>query len=73
MSPTHDELLQALKAYPESLALRAKASKSSKDLVDLDSWFRSDIGPDLRIKKRGLTVEELGKLMEWKLAVSTLL
>lgn len=71
MSPTHEELLAALSLYPQSLSLRAKMSKQSKDLVALDSWVRNNLAPDLRIQQRGLTTQELGKLMEWKLAVRT--
>ena len=76
-SPSDDELETALAAYPRALELRAAASKSSKDLVELDEWYRGELRQLVETRilddKQGrgyLTVEELGRLMEWKLAVS---
>lgn len=75
-SPTPAQLEQALNAYPRALTLRAAASKSSADLVELDDWYRTALPDVLAERKRQenngrsyLEVAELGRLMEWKLAV----
>lgn len=70
MEPTDAQLRQSLERYDDSLALRAAASKSSADLVALDSWYRQDLRALVSARTPPhLTVAELGKLMEWKLAV----
>ncbi|GAA5908697.1 hypothetical protein JCM6882_008177 [Rhodosporidiobolus microsporus] len=73
--PSKAELDTALSRYPQSLALRAAASKSSKDLVELDEWYRVDLRETTASRRKEneggeayLTQEELGKLMRWKLA-----
>ncbi|ORY62734.1 hypothetical protein BCR35DRAFT_270665 [Leucosporidium creatinivorum] len=74
-SPTPVELKEALVAYPRALTLRAAASKSSNDLIELDRWYRTELR-ELVVERmaqdkerRGyLEVAELGRLMEWKLA-----
>ena len=71
--PTDAQLRQALTTYDDSLALRAAASKSSADLVELESWYRQDLRALVSSRAEAgschVTVAELGKLMEWKLAV----
>ncbi|GAA5825096.1 hypothetical protein JCM11251_006097 [Rhodosporidiobolus azoricus] len=73
--PSKADLDTALSQYPTSLALRAKASKSSKDLVELDEWYRGELRTLMAERRREdkageafLTQVELGKLMRWKLA-----
>ncbi|SCV73600.1 BQ2448_7526 [Microbotryum intermedium] len=48
-TPTLAQLLAALSYYPTSLTLRANASNSSKDLVELDHWFRVELRQKLGI------------------------
>ncbi|BGP17624.1 hypothetical protein JCM10213_001275 [Rhodosporidiobolus nylandii] len=73
--PSHADLTASLSRYAAALALRAKASKSSKDLVELDAWYRGDLRQLVADRRKAnedskaqLTREELGRLMEWKLA-----
>ncbi|BGP01033.1 hypothetical protein RTG_02788 [Rhodotorula toruloides ATCC 204091] len=72
--PSRTDLVAALARYPQSLVLRANASKSSADLVELDGWYRGALRETLKKReeedKRGafLEKEELVKLMRWKLA-----
>lgn len=75
--PTAAQLKQALDAYPRALTLRAAASKSSAGLAELDNWYRTGLrdlvverGAKDEEKRSYLEVAELGRLMEWKLAVS---
>lgn len=73
--PSRADLVAALARYPQSLVLRANASKSSADLVELDEWYRGALRDTLKKRdeedKRGafLKKEEVVKLMRWKLAV----
>lgn len=77
--PTRTELDAALARYPEALSLRAKASKTSADLVQLDSWYRTDLRNEVHRRRATsgdeaeaetwLARDELSKLMQWKLAV----
>jgi hypothetical protein len=81
MAPPADaELRLALTTYSTALKLRAAAFKSSADLVSLDHWYRTELGEVIERRRAAndagtsyLTVEELGKLMQWKLAVGLLL
>lgn len=76
--PTRTELDAALARYPEALSLRAKASKTSADLVQLDSWYRTDLRNEVHRRRATsgdeaeaetwLARDELSKLMQWKLA-----
>ncbi|GAA5991011.1 hypothetical protein JCM10908_006498 [Rhodotorula pacifica] len=78
--PTRQELVAALQGYPEALHLRAKASKTSAELVELDRWYRNDLRDQVRERAKAsneaeseegaswLTSEELSRLMRWKLA-----
>lgn len=75
--PTDDQLRDALARYSTALTLRANSSKSSVSLTDLDKWYRNDLR-DLIAQRRKedksaggawISQEELGKLMQWKLAV----
>ncbi|KDE07782.1 hypothetical protein MVLG_02050 [Microbotryum lychnidis-dioicae p1A1 Lamole] len=52
-TPALAQLRTALSHYPTSLALRANASKSSKELVELDHWFRVDLRHKLGISAPG--------------------
>lgn len=74
--PSHRELIKALSSYDAALKLRAKATKTSQDLVELDEWYRGELRDEVEIRRQEhesdeafFTVEELGKLMKWKLAV----
>ena len=77
--PTRSELDAALARYPEALSLRANASKTSADLVQLDSWYRTDLRSEVHRRRATsedgakpqswLSRDELSKLMQWKLAV----
>ncbi|KAK4690377.1 hypothetical protein P7C70_g9599, partial [Phenoliferia sp. Uapishka_3] len=67
--PTDAQLHDALSHYSSSLSTRASASKSSADLVDLDLWFRTTLREQVKDPSTPLTIPDLGKLMEWKLAV----
>ncbi|GAA6028685.1 hypothetical protein JCM8097_007346 [Rhodosporidiobolus ruineniae] len=73
--PSRADLDAALARYPTALSLRAKASKQSAGLVDLDAWYRGELREVVAERKKEdtggeaeLTREELGKLMLWKLA-----
>ncbi|BGP33336.1 hypothetical protein JCM10296v2_005134 [Rhodotorula toruloides] len=72
--PSRADLVAALARYPQSLILRANASKSSADLVELDGWYRGTLRETLKKREkedeRGgfFEKEELVKLMRWKLA-----
>lgn len=81
-SVTSEELEAALVNYSLALTSRSKVSvRTSKDLVELDSWYRNDLKTIIadRRNEKGkakeaegstyLTREDLGRLMEWKLAV----
>ncbi|KAL8276914.1 hypothetical protein RQP46_010642 [Phenoliferia psychrophenolica] len=68
MSPTDADLRLALESYDASLSTRAGASKASSDLVALDAWYRTTLRTSLSSSPTALTVEQLGRLMEWKLA-----
>ena len=68
--PTDAELRAALAKYDASLATRAAASKASADLVELDHWFRTELRPTVASSApTSLSVVQLGRLMDWKLAV----
>ncbi|GAA5860839.1 hypothetical protein JCM3774_003160 [Rhodotorula dairenensis] len=80
--PTRSQLDAALARYPEALSLRAKASKSSAELVELDDWYRSELRTTVRERRQQkrdeahassetpewLSKDELSRLMQWKLA-----
>lgn len=75
-APTDEQLRQSLTRYQSSLATRAAASKPSAELVQLDHWYRTELRATLQERKQEgtgafLTTEELVKLMQWKLAVSS--
>ncbi|GAA5903578.1 hypothetical protein JCM5296_001363 [Sporobolomyces johnsonii] len=76
--PSKAELEAALARYPAALELRAQASKTSRDLVQLDSWYRRDLRDALRARidqheqnEAWLLKDELTRLMDWKLARGT--
>ncbi|BGP56516.1 hypothetical protein JCM8202_004588 [Rhodotorula sphaerocarpa] len=84
--PDRSELDAALARYEEALHLRAAVSKSSRDLVGLDSWYREQLrsklvnesagagsndGDSAGGKPRELGKDDLVRLMEWKLARGT--
>ncbi|GAA5858797.1 hypothetical protein JCM1840_006560 [Sporobolomyces johnsonii] len=76
--PSKAELEAALARYPAALELRAQASKTSRDLVQLDSWYRRDLRDALRARmdqheqnEAYLLKDELTRLMDWKLARGT--
>ncbi|BGP25777.1 hypothetical protein Rt10032_c06g2810 [Rhodotorula toruloides] len=72
--PSRLDLVAALTHSPQALTLRANASNSSTDLVELDGWYRGTLRETLQEREkedeRGafLVKEELVKLMQWKLA-----
>ncbi|GAA5878208.1 hypothetical protein JCM8547_003156 [Rhodosporidiobolus lusitaniae] len=73
--PSRAELEATLSRCSSLLVLRASASNSSKDLVELDAWYRGELRELVKKRreknedgKAELTVKEVGKLMEWKLA-----
>lgn len=73
--PTDEQLRASLGRYDAALKTRAKHGQRAGDLVELDNWRRGELTDTLnqRAKEDGagwLTVDELGKLMNWKLAVS---
>lgn len=85
--PDRSELDAALARYEEALHLRAALSKSSRDLVGLDSWYREQLrsklvnesagagskdGDSAGGKPREMGKDDLVRLMEWKLAVGHL-
>lgn len=71
----------ALCNYKQALSARSKASpKHSSNLVELDTWFREELPPILATRRTAaedrsayLTRTELGRIMEYKLAVSVAL
>lgn len=79
--PSQSELQSALSAYPAALDLRAEASpKTSADLVELDGWYRGELRDSMETRRAEneegnafLTLEEVEKLMQWKLAVRSFL
>lgn len=65
--------------YPSALRLKADSTKSSQDLVELDKWYRGELRETMAKRREEherdeafFTVEEVGKLMKWKLAVRSL-
>jgi hypothetical protein len=77
--PSHNDLKAALSIYPSALRLKADSTKSSQDLVELDKWYRGELRETLAKRREEnekdeafFTVEEVGKLMKWKLAVRSL-
>lgn len=78
--PTTEELNFALTNYSNAILSKSKYSKSSNNLIELEEFYRNELKSILierrKLNKTGeesndcyLTREELGKLMEWKLAV----
>jgi hypothetical protein len=75
-NPTDEQLRKSLSRYDAALKTRAENGQRSADLVELDAWRRKELKPalDKRAKEDGagwMTVDELGRLMDWKLAVSS--
>lgn len=77
--PSKSQLDRALSRYPAALALRAAATKSSTDLIALDQWYRGELRAAVhtRIKRddepeQRFTLDELKRVMDWKLAVRLL-
>ena len=73
--PRDEQLRKSLSRYDDALETRAENGQRSADLVGLDRWRRGELKAtlDKRANEDGagwLAVEELGKLMDWKLAVS---
>lgn len=72
-SPTNAQLRLALDRYSTALSLRAAKSKQSAQLVTLDNWYRTTLPALLHARSEPyLTTQELGELMRWKLAVSSI-
>jgi len=75
--PTDDQLRKSLSRYDAALATRAAYGHQSRELVQLEAWRTAELRPalDRRAEADGagwLTVDELGRLMDWKLAVRSL-
>ena len=63
-------LEDAFKRYDEALELKSHLQKQSKKLVELDQWYRTTLREKLQAE--GVIGKlDLVKLVEWKLAVST--
>ncbi|GAA6054304.1 hypothetical protein JCM3770_001424 [Rhodotorula araucariae] len=77
--PSRAELTAALARYPGALELRARASRASAHLVELDAWYRRELRTAVQERLDNedqgerdpadrLTTDELVRLMDWKLA-----
>lgn len=69
--PKDDQIkkLLPLEVYQKVLKAKASSVKTSKDLQDLDQWYRIDL-PKTIERDSQMNKQDLVKLMSWKLAVS---
>ena len=72
MPASATQLRPALARYGDALAQKAASSERTKDLVELDHWFRTELRTNIQARSPAhLTQKELSKIVKWKLSVCT--